>query len=179
MQIPNLLRLYQAGILEVDDLITQEYSLDQVQNGYDDLAAGIEHPRRGEVRHLTVPAPVGPAAAIRASSACFRGPGPLIADMIETIHTDRLCMRPFEASDLDALTDLHREESFWWYPMRRGMSPEETTHFLSRVLGAYQRGEISFHALIERSNGSLIGWAGLSVPTFLPRCCRLWRSAGG
>ncbi len=88
--------------------------------------------------------------------------------MIETIHTDRLCMRPFEASDLDALTDLHREESFWWYPMRRGMSPEETAHFLGRVLGAYQRGEISFHALIERSNGSLIGWAGLSVPTFLP-----------
>jgi NDMA-dependent alcohol dehydrogenase len=40
VQIPNLLRLYQAGILEVDSLITQEYSLDQVQNGYDDLAAG-------------------------------------------------------------------------------------------------------------------------------------------
>ena len=41
VQIPNLLRLYQAGILEVDKLITQEYSLDGVQQGYDDLAAGI------------------------------------------------------------------------------------------------------------------------------------------
>jgi S-(hydroxymethyl)glutathione dehydrogenase/alcohol dehydrogenase len=41
VQIPNLLRLYQAGLLEVDGLITQEYTLDQVQNGYDDLAAGI------------------------------------------------------------------------------------------------------------------------------------------
>ena len=40
VQIPNLLRLYEAGMLEVDDLITQEYSLDQVQDGYDDLAAG-------------------------------------------------------------------------------------------------------------------------------------------
>jgi S-(hydroxymethyl)glutathione dehydrogenase/alcohol dehydrogenase len=40
VQIPNLLRLYQAGLLEVDSLVTQEYSLDQVQNGYDDLAAG-------------------------------------------------------------------------------------------------------------------------------------------
>jgi NDMA-dependent alcohol dehydrogenase len=40
VQIPNLLRLYQAGLLEVDGLVTQEYSLDQVQNGYDDLAAG-------------------------------------------------------------------------------------------------------------------------------------------
>jgi S-(hydroxymethyl)glutathione dehydrogenase/alcohol dehydrogenase len=40
VQIPNLLRLYQAGILEVDGLVTQEYSIEQVQNGYDDLAAG-------------------------------------------------------------------------------------------------------------------------------------------
>ena len=27
-------------MFEVDDLITQVYSLDQVQDGYDDLAAG-------------------------------------------------------------------------------------------------------------------------------------------
>ena len=40
VQIPNLLRLYEAGMLEIDDLITREYSLDQVQDGYDDLAAG-------------------------------------------------------------------------------------------------------------------------------------------
>jgi NDMA-dependent alcohol dehydrogenase len=40
VQIPNLIRLYQAGLLEIDGLITQEYTLDSVQNGYDDLAAG-------------------------------------------------------------------------------------------------------------------------------------------
>jgi Zn-dependent alcohol dehydrogenase len=40
VQIPNLLRLYEAGMLEIDGLITQEYTLDEVQNGYDDLAAG-------------------------------------------------------------------------------------------------------------------------------------------
>ena len=40
VQIPNLLRLYEAGMLEVDDLITQEYTLDQIQDGYDDLHAG-------------------------------------------------------------------------------------------------------------------------------------------
>ncbi len=48
VQIPNLLRLYEAGMLEIDSLITQEYTLDQVQNGYDDLAAG--HNIRGVVR---------------------------------------------------------------------------------------------------------------------------------
>ncbi len=40
VQIPRLLRLYQQGFLELDGLITHEYSLDQVQAGYDDLAAG-------------------------------------------------------------------------------------------------------------------------------------------
>ncbi|MGH8918770.1 MAG: zinc-binding dehydrogenase, partial [Actinomycetes bacterium] len=40
VQIPKLLALYQAGQLEIDELITKEYALDQVQEGYDDLHAG-------------------------------------------------------------------------------------------------------------------------------------------
>ena len=40
VQIPRLLSLYQSGQLDIDDLITNEYSLDEVQQGYDDLRAG-------------------------------------------------------------------------------------------------------------------------------------------
>src|SRR6185437_2645711 len=40
VQVPNLLRLYQRGLLEVDGLVSHEYTVDQVQQGYDDLAAG-------------------------------------------------------------------------------------------------------------------------------------------
>ncbi|HVX23198.1 MAG TPA: NDMA-dependent alcohol dehydrogenase [Acidimicrobiales bacterium] len=40
VQVPKLLRLYGVGLLDVDALVTQEYSLDEVQNGYDDLASG-------------------------------------------------------------------------------------------------------------------------------------------
>jgi len=40
VQVPNLLNLYEAGHLKIDEAITQEYSLDQVQQGYDDQAAG-------------------------------------------------------------------------------------------------------------------------------------------
>jgi S-(hydroxymethyl)glutathione dehydrogenase/alcohol dehydrogenase len=40
VQVPNLLNLYEAGQLQIDELITQEYTLDQVQQGYDDQAAG-------------------------------------------------------------------------------------------------------------------------------------------
>jgi S-(hydroxymethyl)glutathione dehydrogenase/alcohol dehydrogenase len=41
VQIPNLIRLYQDGQLEVDELVTHEYSLDEVQKGYEDLAEGL------------------------------------------------------------------------------------------------------------------------------------------
>ncbi len=40
VQVPNLLNLYESGALQIDELITQEYTLDQVQQGYDDQAAG-------------------------------------------------------------------------------------------------------------------------------------------
>ena len=40
VQVPNLLNLYENGQLKIDELITQEYTLDQVQQGYDDQAAG-------------------------------------------------------------------------------------------------------------------------------------------
>jgi len=40
VQIPRLLRLHHEGKLHIDDLITEEYTLDGVQQGYDDLASG-------------------------------------------------------------------------------------------------------------------------------------------
>jgi S-(hydroxymethyl)glutathione dehydrogenase/alcohol dehydrogenase len=40
LQVPRLLKLYDRGLLKVDELITTEYTVDQVQQGYDDLADG-------------------------------------------------------------------------------------------------------------------------------------------
>jgi NDMA-dependent alcohol dehydrogenase len=40
VQVPNLLNLFESGELKIDEIITQEYTLDQVQQGYDDQAAG-------------------------------------------------------------------------------------------------------------------------------------------
>jgi S-(hydroxymethyl)glutathione dehydrogenase/alcohol dehydrogenase len=40
VQVPKLLSLYQSGQLDIDELITKEYTLDQVQEGYEDLHAG-------------------------------------------------------------------------------------------------------------------------------------------
>jgi S-(hydroxymethyl)glutathione dehydrogenase/alcohol dehydrogenase len=38
--IPNLIRMYQAGKLKLDELITNKYTLDQINQGYQDLLDG-------------------------------------------------------------------------------------------------------------------------------------------
>jgi S-(hydroxymethyl)glutathione dehydrogenase/alcohol dehydrogenase len=38
--IPKILGLYQSGDLKLDELITRTYTLEQVNEGYDDLLAG-------------------------------------------------------------------------------------------------------------------------------------------
>jgi RimJ/RimL family protein N-acetyltransferase len=86
----------------------------------------------------------------------------------DTLETERLVLRPLHRDDLDALSLLHAESSFWRYPMGRGQSPAETEKFLDRVLDSYRTAEVGLHAVVERQTGALAGWAGLSVPTFLP-----------
>ena len=40
VQVPNLLNLFEAGHLKIDEIVTREYSLDEVQQGYEDQGAG-------------------------------------------------------------------------------------------------------------------------------------------
>jgi RimJ/RimL family protein N-acetyltransferase len=84
------------------------------------------------------------------------------------IETDRLLLRPFEDADLDALVDLHAEPSFWWYPFQRGFTRQETVDFLAGVVAKIERGEPAVGAVVVKADGRLAGWAGLSVPHFLP-----------
>ena len=43
--VPKLLSLYRRGLLQLDEMVTRRYTLDQVQQGYDDMHAGPQHPR--------------------------------------------------------------------------------------------------------------------------------------
>ena len=44
--IPKLLELWRQGQLDLDGLVTKTYTLDGVNDGYDDMRAGKQHPRR-------------------------------------------------------------------------------------------------------------------------------------
>lgn len=86
----------------------------------------------------------------------------------DTLETERLVLRPLRGDDLGALALLHAEQSFWQYPLGRGQTRAETEEFLERAIDSYARHSFGLHAVVERATGTLTGWAGLSVPGFLP-----------
>jgi S-(hydroxymethyl)glutathione dehydrogenase/alcohol dehydrogenase len=57
--IPLMVRLYQSGDLKLDELITSTYTLDQVNQGYQDLEDGKNI--RGVIRYDTAPLEGAPA----------------------------------------------------------------------------------------------------------------------
>lgn len=48
------------------------------------------------------------------------------------------------------------------------MTHEETRRFIERSLELRESGGFALSAVIRREGGDLIGWAGLSIPFFLP-----------
>jgi RimJ/RimL family protein N-acetyltransferase len=94
---------------------------------------------------------------------------PVTGSGIPTLTTERLVLRPLDRGDLDDLVAIHAEPSFWWYPLRGPMSPEQTAQFVDRVLQRYENDGFGVEAVVERETGRLIGWAGLAVPHFLPQ----------
>jgi RimJ/RimL family protein N-acetyltransferase len=98
------------------------------------------------------------------------------------LTTARLVLRPFVRDDLAELVAIHAEESFWWYPLRGAMTTEETAAFLMRTMARYEADGFGIEAVIDRSSGAMIGWAGLAVPHFLPEVLPAvevgWRLSG-
>ena len=82
--------------------------------------------------------------------------------------TERLVLRPFRRGDVEFLAALHAEYSFWRYPLGRGQTTSETTEFLDMTFAHYESRGFGVAAVVDLASGDLAGWAGLSIPTFLP-----------
>jgi RimJ/RimL family protein N-acetyltransferase len=84
------------------------------------------------------------------------------------LETERLILRPLGWEDVDELAALHAEPSFWWYPLQRGMTRDETCRFIERTLETYVADQVGLSAAVVKDTGDLAGWLGLAVPHFLP-----------
>ena len=82
--------------------------------------------------------------------------------------TDRLRLRRWREDDLAAMTELFAKPEVWYYPLRRAFTSDESGAFLTRMLDRQRTSTPCPFAAETRDGGVLIGYVGLSVPTFLP-----------
>jgi RimJ/RimL family protein N-acetyltransferase len=85
-----------------------------------------------------------------------------------TVETARLVLRPWAAADVDALAAIFAVPAFWHYPFGRGFTWAETEAYLERQAGHWETHGFGTWAATLKDGGGLIGYMGLSVPTWLP-----------
>jgi RimJ/RimL family protein N-acetyltransferase len=87
-----------------------------------------------------------------------------VADLL----TSRLRLREWSLDDLGSLSEVFAKPQVWHFPFGRGLSVAETEAFLLRRLEEQESRGWSIWAAEDRGTSQLIGYVGLSEPTFLP-----------
>ncbi len=93
---------------------------------------------------------------------------PTLANPMPDVTTDRLELRRFRSEDLDALVPVFAQREVWAYPVGRGFTADETAAFVDRQVEQWETCGVGCWIAIRRETGAVIGYLGLSVPTFLP-----------
>ncbi len=85
------------------------------------------------------------------------------------METERLVLRRWAEGDVDALAPIFAEPAFWHFPFGRGFTREETERFLERQLEHWATHGFGVWAVELKADGRLAGYAGLSIPSWLPQ----------
>ncbi len=96
------------------------------------------------------------------------GQHPPIAAPLGDVETERLELRRFRPDDLDGLAVLFAHREVWQFPYGRGFDREETRGFLEAQLHHWDACGFGLWLAVARETGGMLGYVGLSVPTFLP-----------
>ncbi|HET6953585.1 MAG TPA: GNAT family N-acetyltransferase [Acidimicrobiales bacterium] len=95
-------------------------------------------------------------------------PVPPIAAPLPDVQTERLDLRRFRPDDLGDLTAVFAQPEVWRFPYGRGFTPRETAEFLDRQIAGWAIAGFGCWVARTRHDDRVIGYVGLSVPTFLP-----------
>ena len=93
---------------------------------------------------------------------------PPIAGPLGNVTTERLSLRRFERDDLDELARVFEHREVWQFPYGRGMTRAETAAFLDAQIAHWDEHRFGCWTARQRADEHLIGYVGLSIPTFLP-----------
>ena len=84
----------------------------------------------------------------------------------EELATARLVLRRWRPSDLDALAEVFALPEVWEFPFGRGLTREETAHYLSQFLESWARDGYGMYALELLGTDRLIGFTGIRLATW-------------
>jgi RimJ/RimL family protein N-acetyltransferase len=93
---------------------------------------------------------------------------PPISAPLRDRTTERLALGRFRPDDLDELADLFEKPEIWQFPYGRSFSREETSDFLDAQIKEWDDCGFGCWIAREKTNNRVIGYVGISVPTFLP-----------
>jgi RimJ/RimL family protein N-acetyltransferase len=93
---------------------------------------------------------------------------PPVAATLGDVTTERLVLRRFDRDDLDELACVFESREVWEFPYGRGMTRAETAVFLDAQIRHWDDFGFGCWTARERQDDCLIGYVGLSIPTFLP-----------
>ncbi len=93
---------------------------------------------------------------------------PPIRAPLGDVTTERLVLRRFERSDLDELAAVFAHAEVWEFPYGRAFTRAETESFLDAQMQHWEECGFGCWVAREREEGRLVGYVGISVPTFLP-----------
>ena len=92
---------------------------------------------------------------------------PILAPLGD-VTTDRLALRAFEPGDLEELCGVFAEPEVWRFPFGRGLTRDETESFLLAQMDHWSSWGFGLWVVRLRADDRILGYVGLSVPTFLP-----------
>jgi RimJ/RimL family protein N-acetyltransferase len=87
---------------------------------------------------------------------------------VPELFTDRLHLRPWSEADLGPWAGLCSDPNFWRFPFGRGIDQSESEELFNSFLRHWEEHGFGLWAATLASNGKLIGFIGLAIPTFLP-----------
>lgn len=88
---------------------------------------------------------------------------------MEPLHTADLVLRDWRDADIDSLVGLFADPSFSWHPYRRARDADEARVFLAATRAHIARHGIGRWAVCARASGALVGYAGVTAPSWPDR----------
>ena len=94
--------------------------------------------------------------------------GPTLAAPLADVDTDRLHLRRFRPDDVGALAVVFAKREVWEFPFGRAFTRDETASFVAARIDEYESCGCSCWVASERATDRVVGYVGISVPTFYP-----------